>query len=215
MDYFIYYLTMMRSRRYMEEKYGKEFYQRFKRASDPVFKQVAKELPDIGNSIFSFNYAYAPSYVAWYQTMMKLGLSKEEADDLMWKMNEKMLLSVPKPLLHMTGKTYLNSFRKKAAKHLERQKKGELPENDWIIDYRNIDQNSFEIDIMRCGFVTVAKKYGVEGMLPGICGVDYMISHYMGNGFRRTKVLGDGDECCNCHYELTGRCPLKAPEGMK
>lgn len=199
----------------MEEKYGKEFYQRFKRASDPVFKQVAKELPDIGNSIFSFNYAYAPSYVAWYQTMMKLGLSKEEADDLMWKMNEKMLLSVPKPLLHMTGKTYLNSFREKAAKHLERQKKGELPENDWIIDYRNIDQNSFEIDIMRCGFVTVAKKYGVEGMLPGICGVDYMISHYMGNGFRRTKVLGDRDECCNCHYELTGRCPLKAPEGMK
>ena len=215
MDYFIYYLTMMRSRRYMEEKYGKEFSQHFKRASDPVFKQVAKELPDIGNSIFSFNYAYAPSYVAWYQTMMKLGLSKEEADELMWKMNEKMLLSVPKPLLHMTGKTYLNSFRKKAAKHLERQKKGELPENDWIIDYRNIDQNSFEIDIMRCGFVTVAKKYGVEGMLPGICGVDYMISHYMGNGFRRTKVLGDGDEYCNCHYELTGRCPLKAPEGMK
>jgi hypothetical protein len=24
MDYFIYYLTMMRSRRYMEEKYGKD-----------------------------------------------------------------------------------------------------------------------------------------------------------------------------------------------
>ena len=199
----------------MEEKYGKEFYLRFKRASDPVFKRVVKELPDIGSSIFSFNYAYAPSYVAWYQAMMQLGLSKEEADALMWKMNEKMLLSVPRPLLHMTGRAYLNSFRKKAAKHLERQKKGELSENDWIIDYRNIDQNSFEIDIKRCGFVTVAKKYGVEGMLPGICGVDYMISHYMGNGFQRTKVLGDGDECCNCHYELTGSCPLKAPEGMK
>lgn len=199
----------------MEEKYGKEFYLRFKNVSDPVFKKVAKELPDIGNSIFSFNYAYAPSYAAWYQAMMQLGLSREEADDLMWKMNEKMLLSVPKPLLHMAGRIYLNSFRKKAAKHLERQKKGELSENDWIIDYRNIDQNSFEIDIKRCGFVTVAKKYGVEGMLPGICGVDYMISHYMGNGFQRTKVLGDGDECCNCHYELTGSCPLKAPEGMK
>ena len=61
----------------------------------------------------------------------------------------------------------------------------------------------------------MAKKYGVEGMLPGICSVDYMVSYYMGNGFSRTKTLGDGDECCNCHYELTGKCPLRAPEGMK
>ena len=50
---------------------------------------------------FSFNYAYAPSYVAWYRSMRQLGLDAGQADDLMWKMNEKMLLSVPKPFLHM------------------------------------------------------------------------------------------------------------------
>ena len=133
----------------------------------------------------------------------------------MWKMNEKMLLSVPKPFLHMAGKSYLNSFRKKAKQHLQRQGKPGFSEYDWLIDYRDIDANSFEIDIRRCGFITVAKKYGVEGMLPGICSVDYMVAHYMGNGFSRTKTLGDGDECCNCHYELTGKCPLRAPEGMK
>lgn len=27
MDYFIYYLTMMRSRQYMEEKYGKDLFE--------------------------------------------------------------------------------------------------------------------------------------------------------------------------------------------
>ena len=180
-----------------------------------MFRQVAAELPDIGDSIFSFNYAYAPSYVAWYRSMRQLGLVAGQADDLMWKMNEKMLLSVPKPFLHMAGKSYLNSFRKKAKQHLQRQGKPGFSEYDWLIDYRDIDANSFEIDIRRCGFITVAKKYGVEGMLPGICSVDYMVSHYMGNGFSRTKTLGDGDECCNCHYELTGKCPLRAPEGMK
>ena len=147
--------------------------------------------------------------------MRQLGLDAGQADDLMWKMNEKMLLSVPKPFLHMAGKSYLNSFRKKAKQHLQRQGKPGFSEYDWLIDYRDIDANSFEIDIRRCGFITVAKKYGVEGMLPGICSVDYMVSHYMGNGFSRTKMLGDGDECCNCHYELTGKCPLRAPEGMK
>lgn len=215
MQKFIYRLTMCRSKGYIQKQYGKSFWKSFREHSDAVFRQVAAELPDIGDSIFSFNYAYAPSYVAWYRSMRQLGLDAGKADDLMWKMNEKMLLSVPKPFLHMAGKSYLNSFRKKAKQHLQRQGKPGFSEYDWLIDYRDIDANSFEIDIRRCGFITVAKKYGVEGMLPGICSVDYMVSHYMGNGFSRTKTLGDGDECCNCHYELTGKCPLRAPEGMK
>ncbi len=215
MQKFIYRLTMCRSKGYIQKQYGKSFWKSFREHSDAVFRQVAAELPDIGDSIFSFNYAYAPSYVAWYRSMRQLGLDAGQADDLMWKMNEKMLLSVPHPFLHMAGKSYLNSFRKKAKQHLQRQGKPGFSEYDWLIDYRDIDANSFEIDIRRCGFITVAKKYGVEGMLPGICSVDYMVSHYMGNGFSRTKTLGDGDECCNCHYELTGKCPLRAPEGMK
>lgn len=215
MQKFIYRLTMCRSKGYIQKQYGKSFWKSFREHSDAVFRQVAAELPDIGDSIFSFNYAYAPSYVAWYRSMRQLGLDAGQADDLMWKMNEKMLLSVPKPFLHMAGKSYLNSFRKKAKQHLQRQGKPGFSEYDWLIDYRDIDANSFEIDIRRCGFITVAKKYGVEGMLPGICSVDYMVSHYMGNGFSRTKTLGDGDECCNCHYELTGKCPFRAPEGMK
>lgn len=215
MQKFIYRLTMCRSKGYIQKQYGKSFWKSFREHSDAVFRQVAAELPDIGDSIFSFNYAYAPSYVAWYRSMRQLGLDAGQADDLMWKMNEKMLLSVPKPFLHMAGKSYLNSFRKKAKQHLQLQGKPGFSEYDSLIDYRDIDANSFEIDIRRCGFITVAKKYGVEGMLPGICSVDYMVSYYMGNGFSRTKTLGDGDECCNCHYELTGKCPLRAPEGMK
>lgn len=113
MQAFIYHLTMMRSKRYIQKTYGKSFWKQFQALSDPVFHQVSKELPDIGNSIFSFNYAYAPSYVAWYRAMQQLKLSPKEADALLWKMNEKMLLTVPKSLLHAVGKSYLNGFRKK------------------------------------------------------------------------------------------------------
>ena len=61
MQAFIYRLTMMRSKPYIQKTYGKSFWKQFQALSDPVFHQVSKELPDIGNSIFSFNYAYAPS----------------------------------------------------------------------------------------------------------------------------------------------------------
>ena len=208
---FIYHLTMLRSRKMIIKEYGRQFWNGFNTGSDKLFKQVLKETPNIGESVFSFNYVYAPSYVAWYKTMRELGLDAGDADSLMWKMNEKMLLTVPKLLLHMVGKSYLNSFRKKASKHEERQKNGLHP-FDWEIAYRNIDANSFEITITKCGFIAFAKKFQAEGMLPGICSVDYMISYYMGNGFRRKKTLGYGDQCCDCHYELTGKCPIR-PEG--
>lgn len=152
--------------------------------------------------------------MAWYKTMRNLGLNTEQADELMWLMNERMLLTVPKPFLHMTGKAYLNGFRKKAAKHERRQKKGLHP-YDWEIAFRDIDDNSFEIDITKCGFIAFAKEFDAEGMLPGICNVDYMISHYMGNGFKRTMTLGYGDKCCNCHYELTGKCPIRPGGNLK
>lgn len=212
---FIYNITMFRSRRFIIKNYGSEFWKKFKAESRIVFKKVLLELPDIGKSIFSFNYAYAPSYIAWYKSMRNLGLSAKEADSLMWKMNECMILTVPKIFLRSAGRIYLESFRKKAASHIEHQKNGNLHENDWLIEYRNLNKNSFEIDIKRCGFITLAKKYGAEGMLPGICAVDYIVAHYMGNGFSRTKTLGDGDDCCNCRYEIKGKCPLQVPAGMK
>ena len=206
---------MFRSRRFIIKNYGSEFWKKFKAESRIVFKKVLLELPDIGKSIFSFNYAYAPSYIAWYKSMRNLGLSAKEADSLMWKMNECMILTVPKIFLRSAGRIYLESFRKKAASHIEHQKNGNLHENDWLIEYRNLNKNSFEIDIKRCGFITLSKKYGAEGMLPGICAVDYIVAHYMGNGFSRTKTLGDGDDCCNCRYEIKVKCPLQVPAGMK
>ena len=98
---FIYRLTMMRSRKMIRKKYGSEFWRNFANESDKMFREVLKRTPDIGESVFSFNYVYAPSYVAWYKTMQNLGLDAKQADELMWRMNEKMLLTVPKPFLHM------------------------------------------------------------------------------------------------------------------
>lgn len=184
---FIYHLTMARSKKMIVQTYGKDFYIQFRNRSDSLFKSVLKETPDIGESIFSFNYAYAPSYVAWYKTMMELGLNQKQADELMWHMNEKML----------------------------RQENGSLHPFDWEIEYRDINKNEFMIKIKKCGFITYADKFDARGILPGICAVDYIVAYYMKNGFHRTKTLGYGDDCCDCRYALNGSCPLKPGNGQK
>ncbi|MDO4357099.1 MAG: L-2-amino-thiazoline-4-carboxylic acid hydrolase [Clostridia bacterium] len=77
---------------------------------------------------------------------------------------------------------------------------------DWMIKYQEVDRNTFCIDITSCGFIAYAKKYDAEGMLPGICQVDYMISHYMNVGFDRTQTLGAGGSCCDGRYCMNGYC---------
>ena len=202
---FLYHLTMNRSRPMIKAMYGADWWNRFKALSAEKFGQLIAEFPDIGDSMFAFNYCYAPGYVAWYTSMEKLGLEPHERDVLMLRMNEKMLLTVPKPLLHAVGKVYYRNMSKGAKRRMENPPASIHP-FDWKMMYSEDDGDNFRIDITACGFIAYAKKYGSEGMLPGICQVDYMISHYMNVGFERTQTLGAGGSCCDGCYHINGHC---------
>lgn len=211
---FIYNLTMRRSRRMIKAEYGEAFWHDFQEKSDRKFTGLMKDYPDIGNSMFAFNYAYAPGYVAWYTSMEALGLDAHQCDLLMLKMNEKMLLTVPKGLLHAVGKAYYKNMSRTAKKRTANPP-SQIHPFDWEIDYREVDADRFEIDIKKCGFITYAEKYGGTHMLPGICQVDYMISHYMNVGFDRNQTLGAGGNKCDCKYCLTGSCSWNMEQRLR
>lgn len=78
--------------------------------------------------------------------------------------------------------------------------------SDWDIRYRDRGNGSFDIDIFRCGFIAYTEKYSGRNMLPAICQVDYMISHYMNVGFERTGTLGTGCDKCDGKYCLKEQC---------
>lgn len=207
----IFRITMARSKSFIIQKYGRDFWLKFRSLSKEQFSEILPKVTDIGDSIFSFNYKFGPPYIAWYKSFLELGLTQEETIQNIWMMNEKMVTLIPRPFLHNSGKAYMNGFRKKAAAHVERQNRGELNPYDWKVTYREIDKNSFELDITECALKKLAHDLNADGLLPGICRMDYLFSSVMGNGFVRTKTLGDGDDCCNCHYDLEGKCEW-APE---
>lgn len=210
----IFHLAMTRSRKVLVAKYGMPFWFDFKGRSGAIFQELAPELPDLGNSLFAFNFQFAPAYAAWYRALTELGRSRDEAVEIIWLLNERLVTIIPKPFLHRMGKAYFSGFRKKAPAHELRQKRGDLHPWDWTIHSREIDRNTFEIDITRCAMQRFACEHGAEGMLPGICRMDYLFSWLMGNGFQRTKTLGDGDDCCNCHYQLEGTCEWSPEKGF-
>ena len=211
MEKVIYSLTMLRSRRALVQKYGKEFWAAFKKSSKAKLNDILPFTPDIGKSIFAFNFKFGPPYIAWYQTLRALGLQQQQAWETIWLMNEKLLATAPRGLLHLCGKLYFRGMKKQASAHIARQQNNELQPYDWQIAYRGVDANTFEIDIADCGLKKLAHDFDADGLLPGICRLDYLTSHLMGNGFERTKTLGDGDDCCNGCYHITGTCAW-APE---
>ena len=218
MERTIYVVTMLRSRNLLTKKYGRGFFHDFKTLSKEKLNGILPQVPDIGKSVFSFNYQFGPAYIAWYKAFLELRLEQQEIWENIWLMNERMISIIPRGLLHLTGKSYINGFKKKAAMHIERQLKNALHPYDWQIAYREISDNTFEIDITECGLKKLAHDFDADGLLPGICRMDYLFSHLMGNGFERTKTLGDGDDCCNCRYHFEGSCewaPEKGFEGRK
>ena len=214
MSRFLYRITMRRSRSHFEQKYGRAFWERFKAGSDARLAEILPRVPDIGKSAFSFNYLFAPYYIAWHQTLLALGNTAQEADENLWVMNERLARTLPAFMLRAMGRIYLGGFSRKAAAHEARQKAGKLHPYDWKIAFRRADANACEIGITECAYIKLANDLNARGMLPGVCRMDYLFSHYMGNGFTRTKTLADGDECCNCRYQFKGACEWSPEKGF-
>lgn len=214
MEKLIFRIAMRKSKPFLVRQYSQHWFTSFQALARQQFYEILPRVPDIGSSIFSLNYQFAPTYIAWYQALSQLGVPPEEIDHIIWKMNEKLLDIIPAPLMGLAGKFYFRSFRKKAQGHLHRQNTEGIHPYDWQIEYREVDDNYFEIDIKTCGIKKLAEDFGASGLLPGLCRMDYLFAHRMKNGFERTKTLGDGDDCCNCRFFVTGSCEWAPEKGF-
>jgi hypothetical protein len=213
--YIIFKVALWSSRKEIINEHSKEFYNEFCKLATDNLKSIIDEIPNIGDSVFSFNYYFCPSYIAWYKTYLKLGIESDDANQMIWKMNEALVKFIPKIFMKMSMNKYIGDFRKKAQRHELLSDKNQVHIFDWKIRYRNISKTTFEIDIYECGMIKLCSKFNAMGLFPYMCRMDYLFSHYMGNGFERTKTLGDGNNCCNCRYIIDGECEWSPEKGFE
>lgn len=204
----VYHFTLAFSKGMLKSALGADFWHEFKKRSDARFAELMSDFESIGDSLFAFNYAYAPCYVAWYTVMDSLGINAHDRDVWMLRMTERIFLTMPKFMVRALGKPYYRNMAKLAEATQKRREKSAKPLHpfDWDIAFSRVDDDNFELDIKTCGFVAYTKKYGGEGMLPGICQVDYMMADYMNVGMTRTQTLGGGGKVCDFKYCLSGSC---------
>lgn len=211
----IYIIGINRAKRPLLSKYGIGFYEDFVTRSSKTLTDVISKTPCIGNTIFSFNYAFTPAYISWYKAAQELDKDEKEIQSLLWLLNQNIIKVIPKFFIRMFAKKYLADFRKNAALHEKLIEEGKVHPYDYLLKFRDIDKSTFEIDITQCGMMILAKDFNALGIFPTVCRVDYMLFNYMGTGFERTKTLGDGNDCCNCRYTIGGTCEWAPEKGFQ
>lgn len=199
----------------IQAAYGADFYRQFTARAGQHLESYLPSVPEIGESIFAFNYLFGPCYFAWYQALRDLEIEKAEALNLIWQINEDFVKGIPEPLLRWFGKQmYLGTFRKRAMRAEQLGKAGGLHPFDWRIEYRDIDCNTFGINIYECGMLKLADRLGYRELFPQVCRMDYLFSHYFHQSFRRNGTLADGNICCDCWYQAPGACEWAPEKGF-
>jgi hypothetical protein len=207
----IFVLTMKASKKTLQDELGLSRYVEFTAYSKQKLVQIKKDVPSVKGSIYASNYQFCICYIAWYKAFLKLGISIDNTGKLIWQMNEDLIRMVPKWLLKMSTRRFLQGTIKKARQHQKRSEENLVPEFDWKLRIMQTEADTFEVDIYECGMLKLGGKYDAMGMFPDVCRMDYLMAHYMGHGFIRIKTLADGDDCCNCQYKIGGSCEW-APE---
>jgi hypothetical protein len=202
------------NKKYFIEKYGKKFYNHFKNKVNKKLKEIIPDVPDIGDSIFKSSYLMAIFFIAWFKVLKEMNISSNEANLIIWEATENCLKKIPSIMIPLAKKMYLTPMIKKAESHSKKSKNNSLPEYDWKIEYIKVDDNIFCLNTYECGIKKLCKKFETEEMLPSLCRMDYLTSHYLKSGFERTKTLGDGDEICNNKFYIDGECEWNPEKGF-
>ncbi|MGE5396769.1 MAG: L-2-amino-thiazoline-4-carboxylic acid hydrolase [Chitinophagales bacterium] len=209
--------VMRRTKNAITVQYGKKFYDDFYRGSMAELKELLPQIPHIGKSVFDTNYYFCCCYFPWFAALKKMELSSEDAVKAIWFLNEEYLKSWPLWIMKFQGKYYSRRHQKLGpwANSLSER---DLHPDDWRVRFEKLDNNTWTFDIYECFVVKMAKRLGMQDMLPGVCRMDYLFSHYFDIEFRRKGTLADGFDRCDCWYRCPGKCDWPVPmdiEGVK
>jgi hypothetical protein len=172
-------------------------------------------VPDIGDSIFKSSYLMVIFYIAWFKVLQEMNVSTNDANFIIWEATENCLKKIPNIFIPLAKKVYLNSMLRKAESHTKKSQENNLPEYDWKIEYSRVNKNCFCLNIYECGVKKLCEKFETEEMLPSLCRMDYMTSHYLKCGFKRTMTLADGDKMCNNKFFFKGECEWSPEKGFE
>lgn len=194
----------------MESRFGVEKAGDVIRRSEVRYEALLAEMPYIGgwgNSLTD-TLTQVGSMLALYFVLKEDGKSTEEIGELVHRIADKKVESMPRFLRSLIGGLYMSKFwrkctMKKAA--VSQQKK--YPGN-FVFEVMPGRQGEYEwgINYLECAIAKFFHQQGADEFTPYMCYVDTILFPGMGIDLKRTGTIGQG--CSHCDFRFSRKITL-------
>jgi len=173
------------------------------------FEIVLTQIPYVGGaaSRMSDFFTRLMGFMAISRVLRRHGVSLSVIGEIEQETYKAQLLTEPAAERLDAGRQFMSSenqtlLREQAAKSATKSHRNEFPE-DFVYDFVEPgpgENFEFGIDYKACGFCKFAAGHGDIGILPNICGLDFVAYATRGIHLERTQTLASGANHCNFRF---------------
>lgn len=188
---------------WIKNLYGERFVDDFNHVAEAYLRITLEKMHEPHVTVFPVHFALAPAYTAWYKSARLLKCDDRETEEILWKMSDSIANHIPEFLFKHFRAYYLRSMRKNGPKQKKLSDEGKAGPYDFLIDYQEIGENTFHIQVKRCALMTLAEEFEAQGIFPEVCRLSGMLAKRIGGSVRYQR-LGESDVCCDYVYTVHG-----------
>ena len=200
--------SIARSKRVLIDRYGNELANSLIRESRREYEALIPQIPFIGDRNPLLIFLLPTSrYLVIYRVLQKMGLTVEEAGQIISQMNEAELKSIPVFVRRIIGYLWfspwlIRRFRKRAKESQERKYPG-----DYVLTFIEGENQKFDygIDYTECASCKFLNEQNASELAPFMCALDKTVSEALGWGLTRTMTIAEGFDKCDFRFKKGGK----------
>ncbi|NOH02149.1 MAG: L-2-amino-thiazoline-4-carboxylic acid hydrolase [Chloroflexi bacterium] len=194
----------------MESRYGVEKAGEVIRRSEVRYEALLAEMPYIGgwDNSLTDTLTQVGSMLALYFVLKEEGKSTEEIGELVHRIADKKVETMPRWLRSLLGKLYTSGlWRKRTMKKALVSQKKQFPGN-FVFEVVEGKPGEYEwgINYLECAIAKFFHQQGADEFTPYMCYVDYILFPGMGVELKRTGTIGQG--CSHCDFRFSKKVTL-------
>jgi hypothetical protein len=204
--------AITRSKRVLIDRYGKEEANSLISESSREYEALIPQIPFIGNKNPLLVFLLPTSrYLAIYRVLRRMGLTVEEAGQIISQMNEAELKSIPVFVRRIIGYLWfspwlIKRFRKRAKESQERKHPG-----GYVLTFIEGEGDKFDygIDYTECAGCKFLHEQNALELAPFMCVLDKTASDILHWGLTRTMTIANGFEKCDFRFKKGGKTNIR------
>ena len=173
------------------------------------FEKLLPEVPYVGKiDTMQRQMLLTVIFTAFYRVLKET----EKSVDI-WilcnEFNKETLMNMPRFVRWLIKKSLFGKHMKNSFRKMAKEQKEKNLADQWDYIEGNGESFDYGINITKCAKLLFLQKLGHKEFLPYVCLVDKNFAECCKYGFKRTKTLAEGGDCCDFRISKNGTVDVK------